>query len=396
MLTAIARFGTPEMVGKFALGLALTAPVVMFSNLQLRAVIATDARRDFYFRDYLSLRYISTALALFVIVGIALFGGYQKETKAVIIFIGLAKSFEALSDIFYGLLQRDERMDSIAKRIILKGILGLVLLCAFLLISRDIVIGIGGLLVAYTITFFGYDIRGRPQVLDDPTPGRVRVIPLGPIRGRWEIHKLANLAWTAFPLGIVMMLLSLNTNVPRYFLERSMGEHDLGIFAAIAYLSVAGTTITSALGQSAIPRLANHYEKREIRAYKNLIAKMIVIGAVMGILAIALASLGGRIILTTIDGPEYALHSDLLVLIMIAGSMQFIASFLGYGMTAARRFRAQLPLFLVITATSIIMSYLLIPLYGLKGAAYALLISSVVQVIGSLIILMKALDIAEN
>jgi O-antigen/teichoic acid export membrane protein len=103
MLTAIARFGTPEMVGKFALGLALTAPVVMFSNLQLRAVIATDARRDFYFRDYLSLRYISTALALFVIVGIALFGGYQKETKAVIIFIGLAKSFEALSDIFYGL-----------------------------------------------------------------------------------------------------------------------------------------------------------------------------------------------------------------------------------------------------------------------------------------------------
>jgi hypothetical protein len=29
----VAKLGTPEMVGQFALGLAVTAPVIMFSQL---------------------------------------------------------------------------------------------------------------------------------------------------------------------------------------------------------------------------------------------------------------------------------------------------------------------------------------------------------------------------
>ena len=40
MLVALAKFGSPELVGRFALALAVTAPVYMLTNLQLRAVEA--------------------------------------------------------------------------------------------------------------------------------------------------------------------------------------------------------------------------------------------------------------------------------------------------------------------------------------------------------------------
>ena len=43
-LTLLAKAGTRDMVGQFAYALALTAPVVMLTNLQLRAVQATDAQ----------------------------------------------------------------------------------------------------------------------------------------------------------------------------------------------------------------------------------------------------------------------------------------------------------------------------------------------------------------
>ena len=43
-LVVLAKLSTPEMVGRFALGIAVTAPILMFSSLQLGMIQATDAR----------------------------------------------------------------------------------------------------------------------------------------------------------------------------------------------------------------------------------------------------------------------------------------------------------------------------------------------------------------
>ena len=97
MLMVLAKLGSPERVGQFALGLALTAPVIMLTNLQLRAIQATDARREYRFGHYLALRLATTALSLLVIAGIAC--GYRLETALVILAVGLSKAFESLSDV---------------------------------------------------------------------------------------------------------------------------------------------------------------------------------------------------------------------------------------------------------------------------------------------------------
>ena len=60
MLSVLAKLGSPSIVGQYALGLAITAPVFMLTNLQLRGVQATDARHEFAFADYFTLRLIST------------------------------------------------------------------------------------------------------------------------------------------------------------------------------------------------------------------------------------------------------------------------------------------------------------------------------------------------
>ena len=42
--------------------------------------------------------------------------------------------------------------------------------------------------------------------------------------------------------------MSLNANMPRYFIEHYMVEGALGYFAAMAYIFVAGNTVMAALG----------------------------------------------------------------------------------------------------------------------------------------------------
>ena len=237
MLVVLAKLGSPEMVGQFTLGLAVTAPVLMFTNLHLRVVQATDARKEYLFSDYLALRLSGTGLALVVIAVITLKAGYRWETSLVIFLLGLAKAFESISDVFYGLIQQHERMDRMAISLMIKGSLSLLLLGMGVYLSGSILWGVLGLVFAWALVLVGYDIRNGVLILNQmPEPG-------------WNLATLKKLVWLSLPLGFVMMLISLNSNIPRYFIEKYLGERELGLFAALAYLMVAGGMVVSALGE---------------------------------------------------------------------------------------------------------------------------------------------------
>ena len=69
---------------------------------------------------------------------------------------------------------------------------------------------------------------------------------------------------------------------------------------------------------------------------------------------------------------------------MLAAGIGYVSSFLGSGMTAARYFLVLMPLFALATGTSAIAGLWLIPTQGVRGAAIALVISALVQLVFSL------------
>src|ERR1700716_121612 len=73
ILSLLAKLGSSEMLGQYALAVALTAPVVMLSHLNLRAVLATDVAQKYPFQDYLAVRLFATAFTLISIGLIARF-----------------------------------------------------------------------------------------------------------------------------------------------------------------------------------------------------------------------------------------------------------------------------------------------------------------------------------
>lgn len=385
-LILLAKLTTPAVVGQFNLALAITAPVIMFSNLQLRAVQATDAKREYGPGHYLALRLLMTLLAMLVIGMLVLTGDNSPETGWVILIIGLAKGIEAISDVLFGLLQQRERMDYIAKSMIIKGILSLVTMAAAVALTRSMVWGSAALFLSWTAVLFLYDIPSvrrmaalKSNTDDDLTPEEA-------ITPRWEWRRLLRLIWLSLPLGFVMMLISLNSNIPRYFVENFHNETELGIFSAMAYLMIAGTFVINALGQSATPRLARYYAENQTGPYISLSLKLLGVGVVIAIAGVVVALIGGKPLLSLIYTPEYAEQSDVFVLLMVAGGVSYVASFAGYTMTAARLFRIQTLLFAVTTAVTYFTSQMLIPEQGGRGAVWVLIIAGVVQLIGSLMI----------
>lgn len=377
MLALLAKLGSAAMVGQFALALAITSPVIMLANLQLASVQATDATRDYAFADYLAVRLLTTAAAVLVIIGVAIGGSHRGHTMLVILVVGLGKGLDAISDIYYGLFQQREHMDRMAKAYVLNGLLSMIGLGLALHVTGDVVWAVGGSTLASAAVLMCYCIPAGAAL--------ERAEPCSPERQELStaLRRRLRLSCVALPLGIVMLLVSLNTSIPRYLIARGLGERDLGIFAALASLTVAGTAVVDALGRTATPRLARYYAAGHIVAFRSLLLKLLALGAALACVGIVLALTVGPLALRLLYTPEYAAYRKLLVLLTMAAGIGFIASFLGYAMTAARHFKIQAPLFGGVMVVTFVASALLIPPFGTTGAAAAMVIAVIVQLIGS-------------
>ncbi len=373
MLVVLAKLGTPEMVGSFALGLAVTTPVILFACLQLRAIQVTDVRREYLFRDYFGLRLLMMAASLVLIAVIVLVSGYDHELALTVLVIGIGKAIDSISDVIYGALQQQEKMDRISVSLILKGILSLALLALGLVLTHSVFWASVGWTLASLIVVLAYDVWSGVIVM--------RNLAQDSLMPRFNWQLMRKLSWLALPLGITMLLISLNSSIPRYFIEQHGGEHDLGIFAALAYLMTAGTTVVFALGQSVSPRLAKNYAFGERYAFRLLVLQLIGIGAALGLIGVVVAIVGGQPLLTLLYRPEYAQQLDVFVWLMVAAGVSYVASFLGYGITAARDFKSQAIIFAICTAFTVLLSALLIPRYGILGAAWATLLVNGIQLI---------------
>ena len=204
--------------------------------------------------------------------------------------VGVAKAFESISDVFYGLLLQRERMDRIAKSMILKGSLALLALGLAVYFTDSLVWGVVGIGLAWALVLFGFDLRSGALVLSRAAPHTLsgsmiwktrRAFLL--LRPRWAIGTLRRLTLLALPLGLVMALANLNLNIPRYFIEQYLGERELGIFAAMSYVTVAGMLMATAVGQAVMPRLAKYYAAHKHAEFHNLLLRLVIIGAVLGL-----------------------------------------------------------------------------------------------------------------
>lgn len=384
LVVALAKLGTIEMVGNFTLGLAIGLPILMFGTLSLRSIQVTDGGHSYRFLDYLFLRFLSLIAALLLIVGISVWAHYSLALIVAIALISAAKMGEFLSDVFYGLLQREERMAGIAISMALRGTLSVCALAAGAWLTGSLVWGAAGMLASSFMTLLAFDI-----------PRSLALMRLRLSKGLRECAgylltffkggayaRLKTLAAGGLPLGIVLMLVSLNLNLPRYFVEHNLGIRELGIFSSLTNILSVGSVVINALGQGVTPRLAKYFETARMKEFRDLLSLTVGASLAMGVAGLAGALLFGRQALSILYQPEYMSEQDSLVWLMAASAFVYASSVLGCAVTAVKCFVPQLPLFAIAAGTTAVASMLLVPSQGLRGAALAILISAIIQCAG--------------
>jgi hypothetical protein len=101
-VVVLAKLGSPADVGAYALGLAVTSPILMFANFQGRNLIASDVRDEYSFGEHLSFRVTSLVLALVAIL-VVIASTRSSWTAGVVIFVvDLGQCFDYTSEGYFG------------------------------------------------------------------------------------------------------------------------------------------------------------------------------------------------------------------------------------------------------------------------------------------------------
>jgi O-antigen/teichoic acid export membrane protein len=372
LVVILARWSGPAEVGTYAIALALTAPVMAFAGLQMRTLLASDAKRSYTFGEYMRVSLVATGLgmvACIVLAGLVADGGGGWWVLGAVCAMRAA---DAIAEVYFGLWQQGERMRVIGVGRVIQAAVSI----AFVTVACALGAGSSGAALAGALGSATLLVFMHQRTAGDPELRRVLV----PTDASWS--RLSRLALLGFPLGIIVLLGALQANVPRYFIEMKAGHVALGLFAAASQLTTSGNIFVGALGAAALPRLASTHATG-MADFRSLTRRLCLAGAGLGVAGVALSALVGRQVLTLVYRPEFGEADGVLLVLSVAAGLGFVASFLGYALTASRVIAIQPVILMVTLGVMVAFCAVLVPASGAVGAAWALVWGTAVQVIAS-------------
>jgi O-antigen/teichoic acid export membrane protein len=368
LLVTIAKTLGVEDLGRFSLAIAIVSPVFAFSNVNLRAVQATDVTEKFSFTEYLYFRLLCSSIALLIVGATTQIFSYASDLALIVIAYAFVKYIESISDVLFGLFQKHENMRAISTSLIIRGVINLMLFSCLIVLTEQLVYAVVSMVFVTVILLL------------------VKEVPLGRLLGGGRLIRMENgsvsflkvLAILTLPLGFTIFANVAYQHVPKLFVEFYFDTSELGIFAGISYFIIIGSTVVNALGQSATPRLAKYY-RNDMSAFKILMFRLAIMSLCVGIVGVVVAYVMGDWILGVIYSNEFVGHGDIFVWVMVAALFTYVSGIVGSGLTSMHKFNCQAKISLVCLASMLFMSWMLINDYGLQGAAWAMAISYIIK-----------------
>lgn len=350
-------------VGMFSLAFSMTAPPMVFANLHLRNLFATDRDDGFSFLTYRHLRIMATLVGWVVCLIIGVVSMNSVRSLLIIFAVATAKAVETLLDLRYGIYQRYARMDLYGLSMTIRAALGLAMLSGLLWWTHSLSVALVGWILAWTGMLVLFD---RPR--------SASVLPDEMTRQPAEWAGVQRLARFAMPMGILLLLDSLTQNVPRYLVGGMMGEEALGIYAPLTYIVAVGSALTFALGAPVAPRLSLLFQSGDRVGFFRLSDRLLGLAIGIGVAGVGFAWMLGPWFLHSIYGANYAAQDRLFLWVMMGGAFHYVMGLSFYMLTVSRRLWTQAIIQVITALVTTATGWVWTQTRGLEGAAQGVVV----------------------
>ncbi|HPF83208.1 MAG TPA: polysaccharide biosynthesis C-terminal domain-containing protein [Bacilli bacterium] len=308
-----------------------------------------------------------SCIAMFLItILFVLISGFSLIKLWTVILLCLFRNLEALSDTYYGIIHKNERLDYVGKSLFLKAIIGLGVFLIIDLISKNIILSIIGMILVNLLGLL-VDIKTSKKYVQ-----KDNIV---------EKKNLVKILKDTFPIFIFSFLSVLLLNMQKYMI----GYISLDSIQTIFGIIVMPATIMALCGQYLINPFLNsmtkNYNDKKITSLKKQVRNISLTILGLGVFIIIVAYFLCVPVLNIVYDIDLVKYKYLILLILFASILYSVSTIYSACLTIIKRNKEQLYLYVISVIVSLGISFLLIDKTSVSGATYAYSISMIIHAI---------------
>lgn len=281
-----------------------------FSNACVLIIIATYTGRTYQIsekkysdRSFINVR-ICTCLIMFLIAMIMqqLFGDTVEKSIMLLTWCGV-KMLEAFADVWYGVIQKNDRLDYVGKSLTLKSIASIGIFIFIDIIYKDVILASLSVLVINLVILSGYDYTKYRKY-------RMR------IRKGNKQEFLAILNNGIFVFGINLLSTYL-VNASKYAINNIGNDEAQAIYGIIIMPATAMTLVGHYLIQPFLVQLSELYMQKKAKEFQRILLKNSGILMIVGLIGVILVETIGIPILELIYNTALSVYKKELVMVIL-------------------------------------------------------------------------------
>lgn len=364
-MIAVTRINGVDNAGIFTIAFSTACIIYVIGVYAGRIYQVTEPDKTITNKEYIINRVITTISMLFLVIIFSLIRGYDIFKSTIFLLLTIYKALEAFSDVIYGILQKNEKLDLVGKSLFFKSLISIAIFVITDIITKNMIISIISMILVNLIILIIYDLKNSNEYIDFTIPIR-----------KENIRKIFKLGFFTFAISFLGMYVM---NAPKYAIDSYLENNYQTIFGIIVMPATVIGLVAQFLIHPYLNRILALYEEKNLKDLNKLALKLIIYILGFGIISSFLAYFLGTQVLGFIYGLDLSIYRVGLLTIIIASTLYTIGVIYSSILTTVRETFSQFIIYIIMAIFAFITSNICTKAGQIDGAVLSYLLIMAMQ-----------------
>ena len=376
-MVILTRYSTMKLAGIFSFGFALACTSTALASLGGRTYQVTDVKNELSPFTYILSRYITVLTVSIAVLIYILLRGYSTNKFLIVFMLCLFKYFEELSDVYYGIMQKEDKLYYVGQFQLLKSILNVLIFFIIIKLYNNLLLAVFSILSINALFVL---------LIERPIAKKIK--PWNYSTNKKQIMKYFKVNSTICLFTFLTMYLS---NAPRYAIDMYLTDEIQAVFGIIVMPATVMLLVCNFIMNPLLIKIANLYDKKKKNEILKMFKKIILIITAIGIIGFIICFFIGVPFLNLIYSSNFANYKFELMIIIIGSIFYAISMMCSSFLTSIRKIKSQLYMNIFFSIFAFITSFVFVKIFGILGGAISYTLIMLVRMLVYLFYALKKL-----
>mgnify|MGYP004622654033 FL=1 len=364
-MIAVTRINGVDNAGIFTIAFSTACIIYIVGVYAGRIYQVTEPDKSITDKEYIINRIITTVAMLILVILFSVIRGYDIFKSTVFLLLTTYKALEAFSDVIYGILQKNEKLDIAGKSLFFKSLISVIAFVAIDLITKNMIVSIISIILVSLLILIFYDLKNGIKYVDLKLPVK-----------KENIIKIFKAGFFTFAISFLGMYV---LNAPKYAIDTYLENNYQTIFGIIVMPATVIGLVAQFLIHPYLNQIVALYEEKNLKGLNKLALKLIIYILGVGVISSILAYFLGTQVLGLIYGLDLSTYRLGLLIIIIASTLYTIGVIYSSILTTVRETFSQFIIYIVMSIFAYIVANACTRVGQINGAVISYLLIMAMQ-----------------